>query len=99
MYPTSATCLMMGRRLLSDLDHDVSLYCPNETHLRQAGTVPTDLRLASLGLGTNVHIVENLDSLDTMDFILFPTLDVLPFNTRAQYAQMCRSLFRLANIF
>ena len=59
-----------------------------------AGTVPAELRIVALDGDSTVQIVDNLDSFERMDFIIFPTLDVLPEKSRSEFAQMCRNLFR-----
>jgi hypothetical protein len=94
MFPSNATSLILGRRLIN-AEHNLALYCPNEVHTRQAATIPDDLRIASLGLGITVEVKDTLDNLDTIDFLLFPTLDMLPHNKRSEFGQMCQDLFRL----
>ena len=93
MYPGISTSLLIGKRLLTS-GHNIHLFCPNSVHLRMAGTVPKDLRIVALGGNSTVQVVDNFDSLERMDFIIFPTLDVLPDKSRSDFAQMCRDLFR-----
>ena len=93
MYPTSGTSLILGKYLLSN-DHSLYLYFPNEVHIRQAGTIPFDLKVAALGLSETVQVVENLDQLSEMDFIVYPNLDVLPHDRRSDFGQICRDIFR-----
>lgn len=93
MFPTNSTALILGRSLIS-ADHNLSLYCPNNTHLRQAGTTPTDLKIAALGLGLTVDVVSSLETADQMDMIIIVTLDLMPFDKRSDYADMCRKIFR-----
>ena len=93
MYPTSGTSLILGKYLLSN-DHSLYLYCPNEVHIRQAGTIPFDLKVAALGLSETVQVVENLDQLSEMDFIVYPNLDVLPHDRRSDFGLICRDIFR-----
>ena len=93
MFPTNSAALILGRGLIS-ADHNLSLYCPNSTHLRQAGTTPTDLKIAALGLGLEVEVVSSLETADQMDLIIFITLDLMPFDKRSDFADMCRAIFR-----
>ena len=93
MFPTNATTLILGRRLIAS-EHNLSLYCPLDVHKRQAHTVPVELEIASLGLGLLVEQVENLDKLDTVDFLIFPTLDLDHAEKRVDFAKMCKDLFR-----
>ena len=93
MYPTTATSLILGRRLLSN-DHDISLYCPNEVHTRQAGTIGNDLKIAALGLTVKVDLIDTLVNVNDIDILVFPTLDMMPFDKRSDFGLMCRDLFR-----
>ena len=93
MFPTKATSLILGRRLIN-MEHNLSLFCPDEVHCKQAATVPMDLKIAALGLGITVSLKDKVESLKEMDYIIFPTVDMLPHNTRTEYGKMCQSLFR-----
>ena len=94
MYPTNATSLILGRRLISE-GHKLSLYCPNDTHIRQAGSIPTDLKIAALDAGITVETRSAIDCFPAMQFIIFPTLDVLPHLDRPSFGKtICRGLFR-----
>ena len=93
MYPTNATSLMLGRRLISE-GHNLSLFCPNDTHIRQAYSIPTELKLAAVDAGTTVETRSSIDCFPSMDFVLFPTLDVLPDLDRPALGKICRDLFR-----
>ena len=93
MIPTSTTSLILGKFLLSN-DHSVYLYCPDEVNARLAGTIPNDLKIAALGLTCTVEVVKTLENLESMDFVVFPSLDVLPHDSRLNFADICRDLFR-----
>ena len=93
MYPTNSTSLVLGRRLMT-AGHNLSFYCPSQCNLRQAGTIPADLRIASFGLGTTVQTSVDVQLFPDVDFVIFPTLDVLPHNDRASFGRMCEDLFR-----
>ena len=93
MFPTTPTSLILGKQLLAE-DHNILLYCPNEVHRKQAGSIPDDLRIAALGLEVKVVVVANLDKFGDMDFILFPNLDLMPHEKRSDFALTCRDLFR-----
>ena len=93
MYPGTSVSLLIGKRLITS-GHNLHLFCPNAVHLRMAGTVPADLKIAALEWGSTVKVVEDVGSLEIMDFIIFPTLDVLPEKSRPDFGQMCRNLFR-----
>ena len=93
MYPGTSVSLLIGKRLITS-GHNLHLFCPNAVHLRMAGTVPADLKVAALDGGSTVQVVEDVGSLEIMDFIIFPTLDVLPEKSRPDFGLMCRNLFR-----
>ena len=93
MFPGISTSLLIGKRLITS-GHNLHLFCPNAVHLRMAGTVPADLKIAALEWGSTVHVVEDVYILQNMDFIIFPTLDVLPEKSRPDFGLMCRNLFR-----
>ena len=93
MFPANPTSLILGRKLIS-AEHDIFLYCPNDVHARQAGTIPSDLQIAALGLGMTVDVKKTLDTLKDVDLIIFPTLDMLPSTKRSEFGQMCQTLFR-----
>eukprot|EP00092_Neocalanus_flemingeri_P026176 GFUD01028373.1.p1 GENE.GFUD01028373.1~~GFUD01028373.1.p1 ORF type:complete len:281 (-),score=36.96 GFUD01028373.1:43-768(-) len=59
-----------------------------------AGTVPLDLFLASLELRSDVFEVETLDTMDNMDYIVFPSIDLLPEKKRDDFGKKMRNLFR-----
>ena len=92
MFPTNATSLIVGTGLIR-AGHDVNLFCPNETHLRQAGSIPSELKLASIGL-VNVEVQDSVESISTMDFVIFPLLDLLPHEERPSFGRICQDLFR-----
>ena len=93
MYPTNATSLILGRKLISS-EHNLYLYCPLDVHKRQAQTIPDDLRIAALGLPNQVEVLESLEKLSAMHVVLFPTLDVLPANKRLDFGKTCHQLFQ-----
>ena len=93
MYPNNSTSLILGRSLLRE-DHDIFLYCPSEATKRLAHTCPLELKIASLGLDNNVHEVDTLEELENMDYMIFPTMDVLPDKKRADFANKLRQIFR-----
>ena len=93
MYPSNATALILGKQLLAN-DHDLSLFCPADLHTRQACTTPYELGVTAVGLGRNSSLVETLDTLDTADFIIFPTLDVDHAERREIFAKMIKDLFQ-----
>ena len=93
MFPTNSAALMLGRWLIA-ADHHLALYCPNTVHVRQAGTTPTDLKIAALSLGLTVEVVSSLETAEQMDMIIFITLDLMPFDKRSDFAEMCRAIFR-----
>ena len=94
MYPNNNTSLILGKYLFRE-DHNLFLYCPHDIHTRMAHTVPFDLDIASIGLTSNVQTVDKLDHLAEMDFIVFPTLDVLPQKKRVDFADTLEDLFGL----
>ena len=93
MFPTNPTSLILGRRLISE-GYDLALYCPNDTHLSQATSIPTYLKIAALDAGTTVEIKSAIDCFPSMQFLIFPTLDVLPHLDRPAFANICQDLFR-----
>ena len=93
MYPNSSTSLILGRRLLRE-DVDLYLFTPKDVHRRMADTIPCDLEIAALGLTNQVQDLASLEELETMDFILFPSFDVLPDKKRSDFAQIMGKEFR-----
>ena len=93
MYPCNATALILGRHLLTS-GHDISLFCPTDLHLRQALTMPVELGFLARSLGRSCNLMENLDSLNTVDFLIFPTLDIDPSEKRENLATMIKDLFQ-----
>ena len=93
MYPYNATAVMLGRQLLSN-GHDLSLFCPSDLHKRQALTTPYELSVIARGFSRSSRLVEDLDTLDTADFIIFPTLDVDHAEKREIFAMMMKDLFQ-----
>ena len=93
MFPTNSTSLVLGRRLIT-AGHNLSFYCPTRCNVLQAGTIPTDLKIAALGLDTSVQTEATVDNFPAVDLVIFPTLDVLPHNDRAGFGNMCEDLFR-----
>ena len=59
-----------------------------------ADTIPCELEIAALGLTNEVREVATLEELETMDFILFPSFDVLPDKKRSEFAQIMSREFR-----
>ena len=94
MYPSNSTSLILGTSLFRE-DHNVYLYCPRDIHARMAHTIPLDLDIASFGLASEVHSIDTLDLLVEMDFVVFPTLDVLPNRKRSEFASTLKDLFWL----
>ena len=70
------------------------LFTPKDVHRRMADTIPCDLEIAALGLTNEVREVATLEELETMDFILFPSFDVLPDKKRSEFAQIMSREFR-----
>ena len=93
MYPTNATALILGRKLIA-FEHNLFLFCPQDVHKRQAHTIPDDLRIASVGLQSTVTVLDSLDTLESIRLIVFPTLDVWPENKRIDFSETCRELFQ-----
>ena len=93
MFATNSTSLILGRRLLS-YGHNLKFFCPNDTHLHQASTIPADLMIAAVGLQTDVGIVASAEDLSNMDIIIFPTMDVLPHHDLPYLGDMCGEVFR-----
>ena len=93
MYPTSATSLILGRKLIAN-DHDLSFFCPSDVHRRQANTTQVDLKIAALGLLSSVEDVDNLENLSDADFVIFPALDVDHAEKREIFAKMMKDLFQ-----
>ena len=62
--------------------------------MRQAGSIPTELRITALGLNPTVEIKASTESIADMDYVIFPTLDLLPHSGRDEFAQMLQDLFR-----
>ena len=94
MFPFSAVSSHLGKLLLTN-DYNVKLYAPSSVSVRQAGTIPFDLKIAALALSVTVELVKTLDKLDSMDVVVFPSLDVVPSDKRSDFMEMCRVLFRL----
>ena len=93
MFPTNPTSLMLGRRLLSS-GHSLTLFCPTDVNVRQAATIPAELKIAANNHGSIVETRSTVDSIASGDFVIFPLLDLLPHNDRPSFAQMCQDLFR-----
>ena len=68
MFPLSAASSHLGKQLLTN-DYNVYLYVPNDVHVRQAGTLPVDLKIAALSLSVNVELVTTLDNLESILYI------------------------------
>ena len=92
-FPGIATSLLVGKRLVNS-DHNVSLFCPNPVYQRMAGSVPSDLKIAALDTGSTVKVVDDLSSMKVMDFIIFPSIDFLPENSRSEFGSSCQTYFR-----
>ena len=97
MYPTNATTLIVGRRLICS-DHDLTLFCPTELHTRQASTMPYELERVARSMGRSVKLVKDLDTLNTADFIIFPTLDVDCTEKRDIFAKMIKDCFQYVSV-
>lgn len=93
MYPNSCTSLILGRRLLRE-EVDLFLYAPKDVHRRMADTIPCDLEIAALGLTNEVREIASLEDLETMDFVIYPSFDVLPDKKRSEFAQIMGREFR-----
>lgn len=93
MYPSSATSLILGRKLIAN-DHNLSFFCPAAVHRQQANTIQVDLKIAALGLASCVDEVENLENLCDADFVIFPALDVDHAEKREIFAKMMKDLFQ-----
>ena len=89
MYPTNATTLLLGKKLISS-DHDLTFFCPSELHIRQACTMPFELAVFAGTMGRSTHLVQNLDTLHTADFIIFPTLDIDYAEKRENFSKMIK---------
>ena len=85
MYPNNSTSLILGRRLLRE-DVDLYLFTPKDFHQRMTDTIHCDLEIAALGLTKEVQDLASLEELETMDFILFPSFDVMPDKKRSEFA-------------
>ena len=62
--------------------------------MRQAGSIPSELRIRALGLNPTVDIKASTESIADMDYVIFPTLDLLPHSRRDEFGQMLEDLFR-----
>ena len=93
MFPLNATALILGRQLIRT-DHNLSLYCPEEIHRRLAHSISTDLSLEALGMTSVVTEVDTLDDIMNSNFVVFPTLDMDPSDTRRDFAALCQDSFR-----
>ena len=93
LFPHNATSLILAGGLLRE-EHDVTLYCPREIHRRMAYTIPLDLQFAALGLQCTVVQTETLDTLEEMDLVVCPSLDVLPEKDRREFAKLRNRTFR-----
>ena len=92
MYPNSSTSLILGRRLLRE-DHNLTIYVPKDVHRRMAHTIPSDLEISCIGLAVTVKEVADLSGLASMDYVIFPSIDVLPDKNRAEFAEIMGKLF------
>ena len=93
LFPHNATSLILAGGLLRE-DHDVTLYCPREIHRKMAYTIPLDLKIAALGLQCTVVQTETLETLEEMNMVVCPSLDVLPEKDRRDFAKLCNRTFR-----
>ena len=84
VYPSVTTCLLLGKRLVTS-GHNLTLLCPNAVFRQMAGTLASDLKIAALDAGTTVEIKSAIDCFPSMQFLSFPTLDVLPHLDLCQY--------------
>ena len=92
-YPNNSTSLILGRNLLKE-DHEIFLYMPKEVHKQMAHTIPQELEIVGMNMACKSYTLENLERLKEMDFLIFPTLDVLPMKKREDFVKMLRDLFR-----
>ena len=93
MFPLNATALILGRQLIR-ADHNISLYCPEEIHRRLAHSISADLALEAIGRTGVVNEVDTLDDIINSNFVVFPTLDMDPTDTRRDFAALCQDSFR-----
>ena len=93
-YPCNATSLILGTLLFTE-DHHVYLYCLKDIHSRLAHTTPLDLDLASIGLASEVRVLDTIDLLGQMDYVVFPTLDMIPTKKCVDFARTLKDLFTL----
>ena len=98
MFPLNATALILGRSLIH-ADHHLSLYCPEEIHRRLANTISADLGLEALGMSSEVKELHTLESSESFNFVVFPTLDMDPSENRKDFALLCKDTFRYNSYF
>lgn len=97
LFPHTATSLLLAGGLLRE-EHDITLYCPREIHRKMAYTIPLDLQFGALGLQCTVVQTETLETVEEMDMVVCPSLDVLPEKDRRDFAKLCNRTFRWENI-
>ena len=99
MFPNSSTAVLLGKTVTSELAN-LAFFVPGDIHERAANTCYEEVKMQCAGLDVTVEKVATLQSMSTMDYIIFPSLDVNTRKSRADFSVMCRNLFRLVtNIF
>ena len=93
LYPFNNVSTVLGAGLLED-GNNLFFYCPTDTHIHLAYTVPYDLSIAALRTERLVQVTESLEQMKYMDIIVLPSIDVLPEKARNVFAEMCRRTFR-----
>ena len=92
-YPYNGVSTILGSQLL-DSGHNIFFYIPSDLHMDMAYTVPHDLKVKVLGSDRIVDVCDSLENTQDMDFIIYPSLDVLPEKSRKAFAYMCNRTFR-----
>ena len=93
IFPNSITSLRLAEGLLNE-GHDLYLYLPTEVHKKWSYTLPLELQILAAGLPNSVTVVTDLQQLIHMNFVVIPSLDVLPEKTRADFSSMCSITFQ-----
>ena len=93
ILPHSSTSLTLACGQVRE-SHNVIFYCPSENYKSMAGTIPADLELTYMKLPNAIEVIKKLNHLHQIDFILVPSLDVLPDKPREEYAKLCNETFR-----
>ena len=93
ILPHSSTSLLLACGLVRE-GQNVVFYSPSENYRSMAGSIPADLELTYMKLPNAIEVINRLDHLHQIDFILVPSLDVLPDKPREEYAKLCNETFR-----